>query len=70
MGAHYRPHTPAKGEQNLKQTKRIKFSTKPTPKTNKMSIFEWCILTRKFVVHFNPQNDTYCRLDGQQLSGE
>ena len=22
-----------------------------------MSIFRWCILTRKFVVHFNPQND-------------
>ena len=22
-----------------------------------MGIFEWCILTRKFVVHFNPQND-------------
>ena len=32
-----------------------------------MGIFEWCILTRKFVVHFNPQNDSkhFERINGR-----
>ena len=55
LGAHCRPQTPARGTNYKVDDKSGLDNT--TINQHEKRISGWCILTRKIVVHFNPQND-------------